>query len=79
VRGGVSQLCLSRAPCTHAACPPCPMCVRTHRVSAHFVDAPGRGGDGGSSGSSKPTTTILIKFDPAVMQRQAALDAAKRG
>jgi hypothetical protein len=28
---------------------------------------------------SRPTTTILIKFAPSVMQRQAALDAAKRG
>eukprot|EP00882_Tetradesmus_deserticola_P015907 GHRQ01016963.1.p1 GENE.GHRQ01016963.1~~GHRQ01016963.1.p1 ORF type:complete len:203 (+),score=77.37 GHRQ01016963.1:626-1234(+) len=40
------------------------------RVSAHFVEQPS---------SSKPTTTILIKFDESVMQRQAALDAAKRG
>jgi hypothetical protein len=40
------------------------------RVSAHFVEQPS---------SNKPTTTILIKFDASVMQRQAALDAAKRG
>lgn len=43
-----------------------------HRVSAHFVEQP-------SKESSKPTTTILIKFDASVMQRQAAMDAAKRG
>uniref|UniRef100_A0A383WCE3 Trafficking protein particle complex subunit n=1 Tax=Tetradesmus obliquus TaxID=3088 RepID=A0A383WCE3_TETOB len=40
------------------------------RVSAHFVEQPS---------SSKPTTTILIKLNASVMQRQAALDAAKRG
>lgn len=42
------------------------------RVSAHFVEQP-------SKEASKPTTTILIKFDASVMQRQAAMDAAKRG
>jgi hypothetical protein len=41
-------------------------------VSAHFVEQP-------SKESSKPTTTILIKFDATVMQRQAAMDTAKRG
>ncbi|KAF8072777.1 trappc5 [Scenedesmus sp. PABB004] len=40
------------------------------RVSAHFVEQPG---------GSKPSTTILIKFDASVMQRQAALDTARRG
>eukprot|EP00878_Enallax_costatus_P027308 GHUV01029379.1.p1 GENE.GHUV01029379.1~~GHUV01029379.1.p1 ORF type:complete len:124 (+),score=51.41 GHUV01029379.1:363-734(+) len=40
------------------------------RVSAHFVEQPS---------SSKLSTTILIKFDKAVMQRQAQLDATRRG
>jgi hypothetical protein len=58
---------LSCAPLTRA-----PRAHTTHRVSAHFVEQPGRE-------RSRPTTTILIKFAPSVMQRQAALDAAKRG
>lgn len=40
------------------------------RVSAHFVEQPSRE-------ASKPTTTILIKFDPIVMQRQAVMDAKR--
>jgi hypothetical protein len=47
-----------------------PAAAAACRVSAHFVEQPS---------SNKPTTTILIKFDESVMQRQAALDAAKRG
>eukprot|EP00879_Flechtneria_rotunda_P030242 GHRR01032849.1.p2 GENE.GHRR01032849.1~~GHRR01032849.1.p2 ORF type:complete len:105 (+),score=43.59 GHRR01032849.1:652-966(+) len=42
------------------------------RVSAHFVEQPSRE-------RRKPTTTILIKFNPSVMQRQEQLEAARRG
>lgn len=37
------------------------------RVSVHFVDIPG---------VQKPQTTILMKFDKSVMQREARLKAA---
>lgn len=39
------------------------------RVSAHYVDHKDR---------ARPITTILIKFDVSVMQRQAYIDALKR-
>ena len=39
------------------------------RVSAHYVDHKDR---------ARPITTILIKFDSSVMQRQAYIDALKR-
>jgi hypothetical protein len=39
-------------------------------VSAHIVEAKDR---------AKPQTTILIKFDASVMQRQAALDTMRKG
>jgi hypothetical protein len=58
------------APVSALLCAVCPLC--RCRVSAHFVEQP-------SKEASKPTTTILIKFDASVMQRQAAMDAAKRG
>lgn len=40
------------------------------RVSAHFVES--------TQQRSRPTTTILVKFDKVVMQRQAYLDVARR-
>lgn len=41
------------------------------RVSAHFVESGSR--------QAKAQTTILIKFDASVMQRQAYLDNLKKG
>lgn len=41
------------------------------RVSAHAAD--------GAPGARPTATTILVKFDPEVMERQAAVEAAKRG
>ncbi|KAI8476461.1 MAG: component of TRAPP complex [Monoraphidium minutum] len=52
------------------------------RVSAHAVEAPSSGGGsgrGGGGGAARPSTTILVKFDASVMQRQAALESARRG
>lgn len=40
------------------------------RVTAHFVPHKER---------SRPITTFMIKFEPSVMQRQAYLEAAKKG
>jgi len=51
-------------------------------VSAHFVDQPAKDAskqqEQPSRELSRQRTTILIKFDASVMQRQAQLDAARR-
>lgn len=50
------------------------------RVSAHSVELPSGGSRGAGGGAgAKASTTILIKFDASVMQRQAALESARRG
>jgi hypothetical protein len=57
---------------TQPTMPGCPCC----RVSAHLVDPVGSSSSGSSSRERRPqATTILIKFDPSVMQRQANLEA----
>jgi hypothetical protein len=53
---------------------------QTARVSAHTVEIQAGGSKGAAGGGgSKNSTTILIKFDALVMQRQAALEGARRG
>jgi hypothetical protein len=56
--------------------------LRVCRVSAHFVDQPAKDAskqqEQPSRELSRQRTTILIKFDASVMQRQAQLDAARR-
>ncbi|GBF89122.1 hypothetical protein Rsub_01839 [Raphidocelis subcapitata] len=48
-----------------------------------MLDAAGfpahRGGGGGGGGAPQKSTTILVKFEAAVMARQAALENARRG
>jgi hypothetical protein len=49
-------------------------------VSAHVVEIPGGGSRGaGGGGAPQKSTTILVKFEAAVMARQAALENARRG
>jgi hypothetical protein len=43
------------------------------------VELAGGGGKGGGGGGGRSSTTILVKFDASVMQRQAALESARRG